>query len=106
MYASKVFQSIRFSTSRLSTAVCSALTGPRVCMMGWTVGKPKLKPWPRRKRCCQARFEFFDHTRTRVSLPQRPAIFGLVALSEKTRTRHGPIDGDDGLFARLCGLRV
>src|SRR5713226_7666644 len=42
MYASKVFQSIRFSTSRLSTAVCSALTGRRVCMMGWTVGKPKL----------------------------------------------------------------
>src|SRR6267143_1850927 len=63
MYASKVFQSIRFSTSRLSTAVCSALTGRRVCMMGWTVGKPKLKPWPRRKRCCQAGFEFFDHTR-------------------------------------------
>src|SRR2546423_9423173 len=65
MYASKVFQSIRFSTSRLSTAVCSALTGRRVCMMGWTVGKPKLKPWPRRKRCCQAGFEFFDHTRCR-----------------------------------------
>src|SRR2546427_9194046 len=62
MYASKVFQSIRLSTSRLSTAVCSALTWRRVCMMGWTVGKPKLEPWPGRKLCCQAGFEFFDHT--------------------------------------------
>ena len=44
--------------------------------------------------------------RTRVSLPQRPAIFGLVAVSEKTRTGHGPVDGHDGLFARLCGVRV
>src|SRR5205823_13379380 len=63
MYASKVFQSIRLSTSRLSTAVCSALAWRRVCMMGWTVGKPKLEPWPGRKLCCQAGFEFFDHTR-------------------------------------------
>src|SRR5947208_3241501 len=33
-------------------------------MMGWTVGKPKLEPWPGRKLCCQAGFEFFDHTTT------------------------------------------
>src|SRR5262249_39157813 len=31
---------------------------------------------------------------------------GLVAVSEKTRTCHGPVDGHDGVFARLCGLRV
>src|SRR5438105_7358316 len=70
MYASKVFQSIRLSTSRLSTAVCSALAWRRVCMMGWTVGKPKLEPWPGRKLCCQAGFEFFDHTRYQGRLPE------------------------------------
>ena len=43
---------------------------------------------------------------TRVSLPQRPAVFGLLALSQKTRAHHGPVDGDDGVFARLCGPRI
>ena len=28
------------------------------------------------------------------------------ALSQKTWTHHGPVDGDDRLLARLCGLRV
>ena len=43
---------------------------------------------------------------TWMSLPQRPAIFGLFSLSEKARAHHGPVDGHDRLFARLCGLRV
>ena len=43
---------------------------------------------------------------TRVSLPQRPAVFGLLPLSQKTRAHHGPVDGHDGLFARLCGPRI
>src|SRR5438105_1733991 len=72
MYTSKVFQSIRLSTSRLSTSrlstsrlstsVCSALTWRRVCVIEWAVCKPKLEPWQGRKLCCQAGFEFFDHT--------------------------------------------
>src|SRR5215471_6091735 len=43
---------------------------------------------------------------TRVSLPERPAVFSLLPLSQKARADHGPVDGHDGLFARLCGLRV
>src|SRR5882724_4013288 len=57
MYASKVFQSMR-----LSPSVCSALHGHRVCVMGWTVGKPKCGPWQGRKLCRPAAFEFFDYT--------------------------------------------
>ena len=27
--------------------------------------------------------------------------FGLVPLSQKARARHGPVDGDDGLFTSM-----
>jgi hypothetical protein len=44
--------------------------------------------------------------RTRLSLPESPPVFGLLALSQKTRTRHGTLNGDDSVSPRLCGLRV
>src|SRR5215471_10355188 len=43
---------------------------------------------------------------TRVSLPQRPAVFGFFPLSQKARADHGPADGHDRLFTRLCGPRI
>src|SRR5262249_24076225 len=36
---------------------------------------------------------------TRVSLPESPAVFGLLALPQKAPAPHGPGEGDDGLLA-------
>jgi hypothetical protein len=44
--------------------------------------------------------------RTRLSLPQRSPLAGLVARSQKARADHGDVDGDDGEFAGLCGVGV
>ena len=33
-----------------------------------------------------------------------PQFLASFSLSQKARADHGPVDGDDGLLARLCGL--
>src|SRR5207244_6075485 len=43
---------------------------------------------------------------TWISLPERPTVFGLLPLSQKARADHGPTDGHDSLFTRLCGPRI
>ena len=37
---------------------------------------------------------------------ERPAVFRLIALSQKARAHHGAVDGDDGVFVGLCGLGI
>jgi hypothetical protein len=48
--------------SPIRPASCAVLNGRRVCLMRWTVCKPKLGRWRGHQLSCQAGFEFFDHT--------------------------------------------